>query len=368
MSRHSDTSIDNLAFPPVTEQARLRLFQQVSVAAALVVLALWWTAENAHDWAFVLGTAICVLSMVPALLWTRTMRYNYPVFEIFIATNLTSYGIPLLSEHDAVLLFDERTRQDAALGVIVFLIAATAAFYAIRLPPHPAPWKGRSALQRPNKQWLLRGLVVTTLYTIVVPWLWAPPPGVEGILRAVMFGIGMTCTFIAALAWGLGRLRRGEKALVVICLVAQFVLLSATLVLRAGTSIVLLAIVGFFFGSRRIPFVALVIVLPVLAVLNIGKYDMRVAYWTPDSHEQPSPEGIPAFYGQWIRAGLHPQEQRTGTAGKLLLERNSLLQILCLVVDRTPDYLPYLDGKTYAQIPGTVRAAHLLAGQAARAH
>jgi hypothetical protein len=199
---------------------------------------------------------------------------------------------------------------------------------------------------------MLRGLVVTTVYTLVVPYLYAPPLGVEGILRAVFFGIGTSCTFIIAMAWGLGRLRQEEKAIVVVCIVLQFFLLSSSLILRAGTSIVLLAYVGHFFGSRRILYYSLAAVLCVLAILNIGKYDLRNARWTVDRQYQPNLSDLPGLYADWVRAGVSPQSQAEGKAGKLLLERNSLLHILCLVVDRTPDYLPFLYGKTYAQIPG----------------
>jgi hypothetical protein len=352
MAALKNPSMENLAFPPADERVRLRLFHQALIAMTVLLGVLWWTALNGHDWTFYLGMAICVLALLPTLIWTRTMGYNYPIFEIFIATNLTSYGIPLLNEHDAITLFDPQVRQDAALVVIAFLVAATFAYYATRATPRSTPWWIRQVLERPNKQWMLRGLILSSLYTLVVPYLYVPPPGIEGILRAVFFGIGTSCTFIISMAWGLGRLQRGEKVLVVVCLALQFVLLSSSLILRAGTSIVLLGLVGYFFGSRRIPYVALAITLPVLAVLNIGKYDLRKKYWTPDAQYQPGLNVLPAFYTEWFEAGLRPQVQTDTKASKLLLERNSLLQILCLVINRTPDFQPFLYGETYKQIPG----------------
>jgi len=344
--------IDDLTFPPASDHTRLRLFQQACLGVAGMILALWWTASNTHDWGFYLGTLICLMAMVPALIWTRTMGHNYPVFEIFIATNLTSYGIPLLSEHGAARIFSELVRQDAALMVIIFLVAASLAYYATPAVPRREAFWVKPVLDRPDKQWMLRGLVVSTLYTVVVPYLYAPPSGIEGILRAVFFGIGTSCTFIIAVAWGLGRLMRGEKMLVAGCLALQFFLLSSDLELRSGTAVVLLAFVGYFFAARRIPYAAFALALAVIAVLNIGKYDLRQKYWTPESQYQPGLAELPAFYTEWFQAGVHPETQREAKAGQLLLERNSLLQMLCLVVDRSPDYLPFLNGKTYAQIPG----------------
>jgi hypothetical protein len=352
MAAPKHPSMENLSFPPADDRMRLRLFQQALIATAAMVGALWWTAVNTHEWTFYLGVAICVLALLPALVWTRAMGHNYPIFEIFIATNLTSYGLPLLTEHDAVALFDEQVRQEAALVVVAFLASASVAYYATRAIPRSTPLWTRQVLERPNKQWMLRGLILSTLYTLVVPYLYVPPAGIEGILRAVFFGIGTSCTFVISMAWGLGRLERGEKVLVVACLALQFVLLSSSLILRAGTSIVLLGLVGYFFGSRRIPYVALAIALLVLAALNIGKYDLRKTYWTADSQTQPKLSELPTFYTEWFQAGLRPKVQTESKASKLLLERNSLLQILCLVVDRTPDFQPFLYGETYKQIPG----------------
>ncbi|HUJ43394.1 MAG TPA: hypothetical protein VLW52_07285 [Opitutaceae bacterium] len=352
MAAPKDPSMENLAFPPADERMRLRLFQQALIGAAAMLGALWWSASNTQDWIFYLGLAICALALLPALVWTRTMGHNYPIFEIFIATNLTSYGIPLLTEHDAATLFEPEVRQDASLAVIAFLAAASLAYYVTRGTPRTTPFWTRQVLERPNKQWMLRGLILSTLYTLIVPYLYVPPAGIEGILRAVFFGIGTSCTFIIAIAWGLGRLQRGDQVVVVACLALQFILLSSSLILRAGTSIILLGIVGYFFGARRIPYIALAIALPVLAVLNIGKYDLRQKYWSAESHYQPGLADLPAYYAEWCQAGLRPKVQTDSKASKLLLERNSLLQILCLVVDRTPDYQPYLYGETYKQIPG----------------
>jgi hypothetical protein len=352
MAAPKKSSMENLSFPPADARVRLRLFQQALIAVFALLGAMWWTAANTHDWVFYLGLAISALALLPALVWTRTMGHNYPIFEIFIATNLTSYALPLLTDHDAVALFSERVRQDAALVVIIFLVGASLAYYATRATPRTSPLWTQPALERPDKQWMLRGLILSTLYTLVVPYLYAPPAGIDGILRAVVFGIGTSCTFIIAMAWGLGRLQPGEKVLVGACLALQFVLLSSSLILRAGTSIVLLGFVGYFFGSRRIPYIALAVTLAVLAALNIGKYDLRKKYWTPDGQYQPSLSELPVYYGEWFEAGLRPKVQTETKAGKLLLERNSLLQILCLVVDRTPDLQPYLYGQTYQQIPG----------------
>ncbi len=352
MTSPDDRPLQEYLFPPTDERLRRRLFAQALLGLLALLIALWLTAKNDRSGVFPMGMLITVLSLLPLLVWARQIAHNYPFFEIFLATNVTSYGIPLLTESDAVRVFDESTRQAAALAVILFLATACAAYFATRARPGRAAFWTKPVLERLDRQWMLRGLVLTTAYTLVVPYFYGPPAGIDSILRAVFFGIGMTCTFILAMAWGLGRLNARDKAVIAVCLVLQFFLLSSGLILRAGVSTLLLGFVGYFFGSRRIPYVTLAATVAALAVLNIGKYDMRAAYWMENYHREPTLTELPAFYGEWFQAGLTPKAQAEDKPGALLLERNSLLQILCLVVNRSPDYLPFLHGETYAQIPG----------------
>jgi len=183
-----------------------------------------------------------------------------------------------------------------------------------------------------SHRWVINGLIVSTLYVVAVTFLYAPPPGDAGILSAVFFGIGSGCTFIAGVAWGLNHLKRSERSIVVACIIVQFVVTSAGLVLRTGVSIVVLALVGFFFGARRLPYLAVALTLVLCAILNLGKYDLRAQYWRGDEKTSPRLADLPDFYVNWFSAGLAPKEKADTKAGDLLLERNSLLQMLCLVM------------------------------------
>lgn len=343
---------DEIAFTTPSERDRSVLYKQLLLGAVGALLLLVWSSSVEKSATYYLGLVICALSLLPILIWARRMEHNYPFFEIFIATNITSYGIPLLTEHEAVLLFDERIRQDAALAVLIFIGCALAAFYSLRPPSKETPFWRSPVFHRLSYDWLVGGVALATLYTLVVPFFWAPGSGVANILRAVMFGVGMTSTFIVSIAWGQKLLTPGIKAAITVCIGLQFLLQSASLVLRAGTSVVLLGFVGYFFGARRIPYLPLALALILIALLNRGKYDMRDRYWEPDFQHMPKVSDLTAFYGQWFQAGLHPTSRAEDRAGDLLLERNSLMHILCLVINQTPAYRPFLDGETYLQIPG----------------
>jgi hypothetical protein len=125
-------------------------------------------------------------------------------------------------------------------------------------------------------------------------------------------------------------------------------------VLVAAISTLLLALVGYVAASGRVPVIVCAMVFAVLAVLHNGKSDMRAKYWTEEAQLKPSPSELPAFYGEWFRQGLSfsdgPEQKNKMTAK--LIERTSLMHILCLVVSATPAQQPFLEGETYTNIPG----------------
>ncbi|MDE3084253.1 MAG: hypothetical protein KGJ37_03405, partial [Verrucomicrobiota bacterium] len=56
------------------------------------------------------------------------------------------------------------------------------------------------------------------------------------------------------------------------------------------------------------------------------------------------------FFIEWFQHGLELHSKTNLT--EKLIERTSLFQMICLVVNDTPDSLPFLNGETYAQVPG----------------
>src|SRR5208282_5564556 len=77
----------------------------------------------------------------------------------------------------------------------------------------------------------------------------------------------------------------------------------------------------------------------------------RAKYWEGRA-PAPTMMELPDFFGEWVVDGLATTQRGEAPIEKVsLLDRTSLIQILCLVVSNTPDRLPFLDGQTYAQIP-----------------
>jgi hypothetical protein len=326
-----------------------RLFRGGIVALAVTVGYYAFNAQVASVTELYEGLAIIVLASLPSLLWARRAAHSFPVFEIFMLTGVNIYALPLLNGQSQLQAYSESVVETAAAAVLFFQLTATITYSAIRGLPRTTPFWTEEVISGDIGKYLGYGLVVTTIYTAISTFSDVVPSDLEGPLRAVFFGIGIISTFIQGRRWGLGDLTYQEKIFYVSNLVLQVIFSFATLFLISGISIIVLALLGYVSGSKRRPVIAIAIVVPIVALLHNGKTAMREKYWNQD---RPTPGLIelPGFFFEWIQAGLDFHQK--GGLTKNLIERTSLFQMICLVVDNTPDRLPYLNGETYAQIPG----------------
>jgi hypothetical protein len=124
--------------------------------------------------------------------------------------------------------------------------------------------------------------------------------------------------------------------------------MSIPLVLIGAISLIGIGLLGYVSGGKRIPWVVIALTFAILAVLHTGKTRMREKYWD-QHHPAPTFTQLPAYFAEWIDFGLQPTSGGK-TVSQKMLERTSLMHILCLIVDCTPDRQDYLYGQTYAHV------------------
>jgi hypothetical protein len=320
---------------------------------ALLILTLGYYAFNAEVGSVTElyeGLAIIVLAALPTLLWARRATHEFPVFEVFMLTGVNIYALPLLNGQEQLQTYSESVVEQAGAAVIFFQIIANFTHAATGGRPRGGSFWTKEVISRDVGKYLGYGLVLTTIYTGISTFSDLIPNDLGGPLRAVCFGIGIITIFIQGRRWGQGELAYQEKIFCVANIVLQVVFNFATLYLIVGISLIVLAVLGYVTASRRRPILVIVIALPIIALLHNGKTAMREKYWKEDETLIPSLTDLPGFFAEWIQDGLD-LHQKSGITEKLI-ERTSLFQIICLIVDNTPDRLPYLNGATYAQIPG----------------
>lgn len=299
------------------------------------------------------------LGTVPMLRWLQRNDITYPIVEFLLATTVPFYAIPALTGHEALLGFPEETLLGAALVVIAFQLACIIGSVVAANTYHPTPIKHRSWWRT---EIMAETKMTFTTYTLMIftVWIlissltdWIPSSWI-GTLRAVFFGIGILSIFIQARLWGAGVLSPTLKTVFIVNVLIQIIVTFVSLLLINGMSIVLTALLGYFSIAKRVPWIPVVIALPVFAVLHNGKSEMRHLYWEK-GEPLPGIVEMPAFFAQWVDLGLHPSadgDQRKDQALTYgLMRRASLFQIVSIAVDTMPERASFLYGASYSIIP-----------------
>jgi hypothetical protein len=312
-----------------------------------------YTSKVADSMHLYLGLVIFTLAVIPGLLWAKRARFGLPLFEAFMIPGVNTYAIPLMSGHDAFARYDNGTITAAAVAVIVFQVTAITTYYRVKTHPRRGRVWRESILSKGGAKVLGYGMFITTVYSFVVQFTDLIPYAFAPEIRALCYGTGIIATFVTTRRWGQGELPHYERVIFGVQMVFQVICTWMSLFLVQGVSILLLGLIGYVSGSKKVPTLLLLICAPLIGILYNGKGTMRVKYW--DQHESNPTRftDAPAFFSEWVANGLDVSQQKEG-AGKSVgvLDRTSLIQMLCLVVSISPDTKPYLMGETYAQIPG----------------
>ncbi len=337
--------------PPLTEKNATLLFRSGLIATFALCGYFAFVADVEDPLHRFQGLAILVLSVLPGLRWARRQESAFPVFQTFMITGLNSFALPLLSGHELLRVYPVDSVTAAAWGVILFQLAAIGCYEWVRGIPRIGPWWTMSLFTGLVGKYLRIGLGLTTLYTAVAGFTHLIPAELHGIVRAICFGVGTLCVFLLSRAWGAGELNRHDRIFFAVMLGLQSLLLISTLFLVSGLSLLVLALLGYVSGGKRLPILACVLLFAVMAVLHNGKSAMRLKYW---ENEAPRPAlwELPGFFAEWVQHGLAPRShaEDDSLATRKLIERTSLLHMLTLVVDATPARQPFLDGETYGHI------------------
>ncbi len=322
------------------------------LAVAMVYLA--YNAKVSDILQLYQGLAIFALSFVPGLLWAKSGGSRFPVFEPIMLLCASAYAIPLLNGHEQLTVYPPEVITRAGWAVILYQLSAITAYNVTRGQPGKSRFWVEEILSRQVEKFIVYGLILSAVYVIITTFTLWVPPDLESVLRAVFFGIGILCTFIATQRWGRGELTQSDKAILACTLVTQLILQSVGLLLINSITLLGIALLGYLSGGKRVPWVTMLCAFAILAVLHNGKSQMRVKYWE-QLYPPPTVTQLPAFFAEWIGHGLEPPDEnssgeRDASVGRKLLERTSLMHILCLAVNFSPDRQPFLHGETYGYV------------------
>lgn len=325
-----------------------KLFLTGTVLLGAALLYLGSTANVDEVVHLFLGLVMFALSATPALLWARTGGSRFPVFETILILCANAYAMPMLNAKEQLAGYAPEVITRAGIGVTLYQIAAIVTYLKVGgLPGRTRFWL-ESIVTHNIEGLVVYGLVLSTAYIWISTFTTWVPRDLESILRAVFYGIGILCTFVSTQRWGRGEMRPQEKAVLLCTLIPQLIFMSVGLILIGALSLIGIALLGYLSGGKRIPWLTLALVFAIVAVLHTGKTPMRTKYWD-NQLPQPTMTQLPAYFSEWITHGLEPSSEGKNASRKLL-ERTSLMHILCLIVDISPDRQDYLYGQSYSHV------------------
>jgi len=300
-----------------------------------------------------LGIFVIFLAVWPSVRWAKHQTHPIPAFETFMLTSVSAYALPLLTEHSALSTYSNETILKSVAGVVLFQLAALGTYYSTQAHEKHTPFWIEPMFRRDITPWLPIGMWLNLAYIALSQFTYILPGDINSILRAGFFGVSLACSFLLGRKWGAGELSQNQKINVMVVIVLQVVLQVSTLYLISAITNLLVLMLSYISAGRKIPVVGLGLLFLVFTVLHNGKATMRAKYWVPGAPAI-SLTNLPDILVEWVGDGLQRHvDEDTGEVEdrRSLLDRASLLQMLCLVIDQTDQGLPFLGGETYGQVP-----------------
>lgn len=335
--------------PKLDTREGRQLRATVRVALAALFAYCVYRGWNLRGYEILLGIGCFALAAWPALHWTRAQPYRFPAFETFMLTGITAYVFPLVTDHAAVVAYSDEVVTKAMIGVFLFQLCAIGIFVSMRPTERTTPFWTKPLFVTDIRRYLPIGLWLHVAYLFVGTFTDWVPPEIDSVLRAVSFGISTSCSFLLGRYWGDGELPRSQKSNVIIAMALEVILQLMTLYLITAISGLIVFFLAYISAGRRVPWVMLGSVFVLFSVLHNGKNAMREKYWA-EGVQPPGMTELPSFFGEWVQHGFEPSAEERLTPKSPILERASLLHMLCLVIDSTDKGLPLLMGDTYGDI------------------
>jgi hypothetical protein len=122
-----------------------------------------------------------------------------------------------------------------------------------------------------------------------------------------------------------------------------------SLFLVSGIIYCIALLFGYVITCKRIPWAFLLAAAVVVVVLQAGKDEMRSKYWGNESSSEIYLFQAPGIMAEWGEAGFGAMTSKENYDS--VIDRAALLNLLLRVQHLAPDYVPLLEGESYAVLP-----------------
>lgn len=344
-----------LNHPLVVRKERRQLLKAFWMIVGVLFLWQLYTIQTNSIVTILSAILIAFAALLPFYLWCSGKALGLPIFPLFALTYLWTYALPLVSNHPKIITYPPEAHLFASLTVAVSLGLGTFIWFRFVSFPPALPKGYRILLGNKSNGLLLFFLAASIFFNMYTIGGWfALAGGIVALIRGAILGFNILAVFVLSYRYGTRELSGKESKLFLLLLILYLITSTASLLLVAALSAVLLGIMAFVLGRNQVPWLALILALIFILPLHYGKSDMRNKYWKPNQTHFVQPWEYPAWYSEWINYSLDyfkksPNKKKEKKED--FSERASLMHLLLLAQDKTPRDVSYLAGDTYSFIP-----------------
>ncbi|MBF0138559.1 MAG: hypothetical protein HQL65_20205 [Magnetococcales bacterium] len=163
--------------------------------------------------------------------------------------------------------------------------------------------------------------------------------------------IGTVSSYVLFRLMGEGHLSKAQTTFTIILVLIGGVIIISGLMLVNVVLWILPSILGFTLGRGRIPLGVVILLLFILTFLSMGKGATRNIYWG---------SGVTSFsdafqrLSHWAEISMETFQDTSSTTQSLIIDRLNFSGVLGMVIQRTPNEVPYVGGTTYAMLPSMI--------------
>lgn len=329
------------------------------IAAALLYQELFRSPTDSNL-SNISAALITVSALWPMYLWCAEKIRGMPVFPFYAISYIWTFALPLVSNHPEVLTYTPRARLVASLTISGFLLIGTQVWSNTVNKPRLTPSYYKTLEENKGDIFFITILALSVLFFTGSTSGWLSLGGtLFSSIRNATLGLAVLASFVLSYRLGKGELSSRNAILFAALLLSYMLASSIGLLLIGAASTLLISVIAFTIGSRKVPIIAILIAFACLSLLHSGKSDMRSKYW---SIGIPAMQlwDYPAYYSEWIDYGLknYAQEEDEFAAETeepvSFSERASLMQMLLLAQSKSPSELPFMYGDTYSILPQVI--------------
>lgn len=351
-----------------------RCFWPLALGLAVVTVALVLLGQPGA-----LAFAQIALGCLLVLGFWRGAGEGLPIVPLLAAQTLIAYGLPILTGNPTILRFSESDLTTAGLEVLLYC-GAMAGGWSLGILQIATSSRACYALQgfdeanmakvgRLGLSLVVAGAFIQLLRSLQLlePLFAMLPAGSNSLVNVLLSAVSACGFFLSSMLVGTGLLGPTARLVFWSLLAFQCYVTASGFLLSGTMTMIFSVLIGLFWGSGRIPWRFIIVVLALLSFLNVGKFTMRERYWIQED-AQGAPHfsfaELPAHYAEWIEASVDAINAGTTNAknifagqekkseGQNLADRVNNLQNLLFVIDAMgPGQIKPLGGATYGLIP-----------------